>query len=184
MTKAEVEKTTKAVSTILGIEAPKVEFGEYWKGVYLEAGLFQGWDYVVFNPNYIETADIYSVLITIAHEVRHTYQMIQIRNLIQGLPYDPRAEEWNRDCVNGKGDTFEDSKEVDSVIFSYFLISGLTDTGFDIPKMTDAAKMRQVFDGMKLEKWYKPKYDKIIFYEKDEEVYIGDKSLLPKSLAN
>lgn len=167
---------------MLDIDAPSVEFEEFWDGVYLESGLYQGWEYVIFNPNYIKTASIYEIFVTIAHEVRHTYQATQIRYMIERSAYDPNAVLWAADMEEGVSDTPQDSKQIDAVIFSHFLAAAILDAGFDVAIMTDADEMRIVYEGLKTERWYKSEYDSVIFCEMDEKVYIGQKDLLHISL--
>lgn len=182
MTEEEIRKIVQSISKMLDIDAPSVVFEEYWNGVYLESGLYQGWEYVIFNPNYINTANIYEMFITIAHEVRHTYQATQIRHMIERDAYDPNAVLWAADMENGVSDTPKDSKQIDAVVFSHFLAAAILNAGFDVVIMTDADEMRVVYDGLKTEHWYKAEYDSVIFYEMDEKVYIGQKDLLNMSL--
>jgi hypothetical protein len=54
VTEEEIRKIVHSISKMLDIGAPSVVFEEYWNGVYLESGLYQGWEYVIFNPNYIK----------------------------------------------------------------------------------------------------------------------------------
>lgn len=182
MTEEEIRKIVQSISKMLDIDAPSVVFEEYWNGVYLESGLYQGWEYVIFNPNYINTANIYEMFITIAHEVRHTYQATQIRHMIEGDAYDPNAVLWAADMENGVSDTPKDSKQIDAVVFSHFLAAAILNAGLDVVIMTDADEMRVVYDGLKTEHWYKAEYDSVIFCEMDEKVYIGQKDLLNMSL--
>ena len=182
MTEEEIRGIVQSISKMLAIGTPCVEFEQYWNGVYLESGLYQGWEYVIFNPDYVKTACIEEMFITVAHEVRHTYQATQIRRMIEGDTHDPNATIWAADIECGVSDTPEDSKQIDAVVFSHFLAAAILDAGFDVAIMTDADEMRGVYDGLKTEHWYKPEYDSVIFYEKDAMVYIGQKDLLHMAL--
>lgn len=182
MTEEEIRKIVQSISKMLDIDAPSVEFEEYWNGVYLESGLYQGWEYVVFNPSYIKTACIEEVFITIAHEVRHAYQATQIRHMIERDTYDPNAVLWAVDMEVGVNDTPKDSKQIDAVVFSHFLAAAILNAGFDVAIMTDTDEMRSVYDGLKTEYWYKPEYDSVIFRERDNMIFIGQKDLFPELL--
>ena len=131
MTEEEIREIVQSISKMLDIDTPSVEFEEYWNGVYLESGLYQGWEYVIFNPNFIKKANIYEVFITIAHEVRHAYQATHIRRMIEGDTYDPNATLWAADMEDGVNDTPEDSKQIDAVVFSHFLAAAILNAGFD-----------------------------------------------------
>lgn len=181
MTEEEIRNIVQSISKMLDIDTPTVLFEEYWNDIYLESGLYQGWEYVIFNPYYVKTASIETVFLAIAHEVRHTYQATQIRHMIEGDTYDPNATLWAVDMEDGVSDTLEDSKEIDAVVFSHFLAAAILNAGFDVAIMTDADEMRSMFEGLKTESWYKPEYDSVVFYDRENAIYIGQKDLLPNS---
>ena len=182
MPEEEIREIVQSISRMLDIDTPSVEFEQCWNGVFLESGLFQGWEYVIFNPDYVKTACIEEMFITIAHEVRHTYQATQIRRMIEGDTYDPNATLWAVDMEDGVNDTPEDSKQIDAVVFSHFLAAAVLNAGFDVAIMDDVDEMRIAYDDLKTEHWYKPEYDSVIFYAADEKVYIGQKDLLHMAL--
>lgn len=182
MTKREIASIVKTISSVLGIETPQIKYSETQEGVFLEAGLFQGCNLVVFNPEFIKYANDLHICITVAHEVRHIYQMCEVKNMIEGLPHVAEAELWLEDMRNGKSDTPEDSKEVDATIFAHVFVAGVLGVGFDIVKMNNTTIMKKVFESLKGESWYDSKFDNIVFHEKEKCVFIGQKNLLEEAL--
>lgn len=102
--------------------------------------------------------------------------------MIEGDTFDSNAVFWVADREVGVSDTPKDSKQIDAVVFSHFLAAAILNEGFDVAIMTNADEMRNVYDGLKKERWYKPEYDSVIFCEKDTMVYIGQRDLLHMAL--